>query len=280
MKLWSEDRNFSSISKKDLITFYNSSDEYLEDLKSCQGDSFYEYLAIVMQNIDRYLKTRNIKLLELGCGLGYSSYCFSQHLKEVVGTDISSKFIKFASKSYIKENLSYRVEDAVSLSFQDEEFDVAVAFDFIEHCYNVRMALNEVSRVIKKDGLIIIVSPNLCSFYWPIRNLFASNKHMQEKFSLAWTLKSLYILLKKIFSSSSNFVYKQPILDVRRIGLDFDSVYLSNPIDIRKFLKQKGFEILRGGRLTFKARLAEKLLGFFSPSFLVIFRKPLILHKL
>jgi ubiquinone/menaquinone biosynthesis C-methylase UbiE len=268
-----QDNNIGKEVKKELIEFYNTSNEYLEDLKEHDAVGSREYLKIVVDSVHRYLKSEDISLLEVGCGTGYSSFLLSKIFSKVVGADISSKFIDHACRNYDKDNLFYRKEDAANLSFKNGEFDVVASFDFIEHCYDVTKALEEMCRVLAPNGLIIILSPNLCSFFWPLRNLLCRKKHIYEKVSPGWLLQNLAILIKKSVFNSSGFIYKRPLLTPKKIGLDFDSIYLSHPQDIKNFLESNGFVILKARRHTLRARISEKLLGSFAPSFIVVAQK-------
>lgn len=259
--------------KSELIKFYNTSNEYLENLRVQDDKVSKEYLKIVVEGADKYLRRRDIRILEVGCGTGYASFHLSKVFKDVIGIDISAKFIDYASTNFKRPNLIFKNEDACNLSFRESKFDALVSFDFIEHCCDVKKSLEEMYRVVNPGGLIIIFSPNLSSFYWPLRNLFFKKKHIYGNLSVRWIFKSFYISVKKFILNSKGFIYKTPLLNSQGIGLDLDSVYLSCPEDIRSFFKQKGSELLKTKRYTLKAQVSEKLLGCFAPSFVVMARK-------
>jgi ubiquinone/menaquinone biosynthesis C-methylase UbiE len=52
------------------------------------------------------------------------------------------------------------VADAVNLPFPDQSFDAVVSFEVIEHVLDYHKYLSEVFRVLKRDGIFILSTPN------------------------------------------------------------------------------------------------------------------------
>ena len=100
-------------------------------------------------------------VLNLGCGEGYGSYILSKYAKKVVGVDIDDKSIKHASSTYIRSNLEYRVGSVTSIPVDGEEiFDAVICFEVLEHIAEHEEMLQEVKRVLKKDGIFVVSTPN------------------------------------------------------------------------------------------------------------------------
>ncbi|AIG97130.1 Lipopolysaccharide biosynthesis protein [Archaeoglobus fulgidus DSM 8774] len=100
-------------------------------------------------------------VLDLGCGEGYGSYILSKYAKKVVGVDIDDKSIKHASSTYIRSNLEYRVGSVTSIPVDGEEiFDAVICFEVLEHIAEHEEMLQEVKRVLKKDGIFVVSTPN------------------------------------------------------------------------------------------------------------------------
>ena len=60
-----------------------------------------------------------------------------------------------------RKNLSPFVKgDATHLPFRDNSFDLVTFFHVLEHIKNDKMALTEIYRVLKKDGTLLLVTPN------------------------------------------------------------------------------------------------------------------------
>lgn len=97
-------------------------------------------------------KLQGKKILDCSCGTGYGSGLLALN-NEVVGVDISKEAIDFAKKHFKKPN--FQIGNAEKLDFEDESFDVVVSFETIEHLKNPDKFLDEVRRVLKKDGIFL-----------------------------------------------------------------------------------------------------------------------------
>jgi len=58
---------------------------------------------------------------------------------------------------------SDRVGDVTALPFDDEELDAIVCTEVLEHCADPFIAVDEMRRVLKTGGLLLVTSP----FLWP-----------------------------------------------------------------------------------------------------------------
>jgi SAM-dependent methyltransferase len=102
------------------------------------------------------LDLRGKKILDVGCGDGKTGSSFVEH-NDVYGIDLSAKAVEEAQKKGVKA----QVGDAASgLPFQDEEFDVVLITDVIEHVFDPLGLLHEAKRVLKQGGILYCVFPN------------------------------------------------------------------------------------------------------------------------
>lgn len=100
------------------------------------------------------------KVLDIACGSGYGSKILAEAGGLVTGMDISGEAIANAEKFFSHQNITYKVGSGESLEFENEFFDVVVSFETIEHLENPEKYLKELSRVIKKEGMVLISTPN------------------------------------------------------------------------------------------------------------------------
>lgn len=107
---------------------------------------------------ERYFKNiKGKKILEIGCGDGG----IVQYLKnenEVYAVDISKNAMKFLKQKGIKPFLADVSKEA--LPFDDSTFDIVIALEVLEHLKGPQYAIEEVQRVLKKDGRFICSIPN------------------------------------------------------------------------------------------------------------------------
>ncbi len=70
----------------------------------------------------------------------------------------------------LAENHNYQLAentwDRVTMPFEDNVFDCAMATEVLEHCPHPEVTLCEVSRVLKKNGLFFFTVP----FVWPLHD--------------------------------------------------------------------------------------------------------------
>lgn len=100
-------------------------------------------------------------ILEIGCAYGDgAAYIAKAYNCCVTGVDISSYLIADASvrhKDLISDGiLNFNIENAESLSFEDESFEVLVSEAAFSPIINKEAAISEYYRVLKKGGFIVI----------------------------------------------------------------------------------------------------------------------------
>jgi SAM-dependent methyltransferase len=104
-------------------------------------------------------KGSTLKMLDVGCGEGYYVRDAMNEGINAYGIDISTHAIENALAE-VKDRITFG--SITEIPFADEEFDIMTAFDVIEHIdpkYTSNM-VEEIRRVLKPDGIIIITTPN------------------------------------------------------------------------------------------------------------------------
>lgn len=132
------------------------------------------------------------RILDIACGSGFGSYLFAEKGHNVIAADLSEETILQCKKDFQHPQLNYVVADATKLPFPDEHFDAVVSFETIEHTTQYTEVLSEFKRVTKRNGLILISTPNILinSPDGVVRNPY----HTQE-----WNYKQLSEILKAAY---------------------------------------------------------------------------------
>ncbi|MGZ5486705.1 MAG: class I SAM-dependent methyltransferase [Nitrososphaeraceae archaeon] len=135
--------------------FYENSSTY----GSCDKWS-NDRLNICLKLIDG-IKPKSF--LDIGCGDGYfCSRVKSLFNADVIGVDISEKACELSNK----RGINTIVADLQNiLPFKNETFDVVFCGEVIEHLADTDFLLDEIYRILKKEGYLIITTPNLASWY-------------------------------------------------------------------------------------------------------------------
>ncbi len=99
-------------------------------------------------------RSKKIKILDIGCGSGEISRFFND--LDYIGIDVNPDYIEFARKIYKK---NFEEMNAQKLRFKKRYFDYVVIIGVLHHIddKNCSLILNEITRVIKNDGKIIII---------------------------------------------------------------------------------------------------------------------------
>jgi SAM-dependent methyltransferase len=104
----------------------------------------------------------NSKILEIGCGNGkfiskFFDFNSNIHLTVIDYSDIMCTEIKALNKGFINDNkLIVKCEDLSEMSLSDEFFDIVLTINTVYFWEQVERQLNEIKRVLKKDGLFVI----------------------------------------------------------------------------------------------------------------------------
>lgn len=120
---------------------------------------FYRFLHLPLQRTEKItgaLLKHNVlkgKGLDVGAGPG-TLFCYCNHL-QLTGLDSSEEMKKLAKKRH--PNVAYVIGDAQNLPFAPKEFDFVVMSHFLSISKDPEGVIEEVKRVVKKGGYILIV---------------------------------------------------------------------------------------------------------------------------
>lgn len=130
-------------------------------------------IKIILEMVnDLDLKDKNI--LDIGCYDGTFLSLIKNRNNNFYGIDASDYAIKEAKKRGIKVK-KFFWDDKKNYHLKKIFFDLVVAGEFIEHIYDTDFFLEEVSRVLKKDGFFLISTPNVASLGRRLMLFFGEN---------------------------------------------------------------------------------------------------------
>ncbi|HUL21100.1 MAG TPA: class I SAM-dependent methyltransferase [Thermodesulfobacteriota bacterium] len=100
------------------------------------------------------------KVLDIGCGTGDRLDVFRSKGYETYGVETSD------SADYAKEHLKLEVEkgDLFSAQFPDRFFDIVTLYNVLEHTHDPLKVCQEIHRILKDSGSLVIQVPNKDSF--------------------------------------------------------------------------------------------------------------------
>jgi SAM-dependent methyltransferase len=124
---------------------------------------------------EKWFRTRNIKILDWGCGKGQVTYLCKKRNIDTVSCDIESDHADSAYGQYtpIAEHAKINVvplKHPNKLPFDDKTFDVVLSFGVLEHVPNDAESLKEINRILKPHGLFFC-------FFLPYKYSYKQHKH-------------------------------------------------------------------------------------------------------
>ena len=165
---------------------------YKASPKSTMKDLFIRGLEVSkLTEILTKLSNKNTKVLEVGCGNGYTISKLSKKLEcNFVGIDSNQQMIQLASKRKLKK-IIFRKQSILEPKFRSGMFDIV----FTQRCLinliswkSQKTALNQIHRLLKKDGFLVLLE----AFDDGLKELNQARRIIGlEKISPAW--HNLYI---------------------------------------------------------------------------------------
>jgi 2-polyprenyl-6-hydroxyphenyl methylase/3-demethylubiquinone-9 3-methyltransferase len=164
--------------KQNDLEFYDrSADEWWDQTSKIFALSYLNRPRF--QFFDRYLPDwRDLKVLDVGCGGGFTCEFLAERGAIVVGLDQSQKCI-LAAQTHARTSgfeIDYQTGVAEEMPFGDRTFDVVVCVDVLEHVADLEQVIGEISRVLKPGGWFFFdtINRNLKSrmvMIWLMENL-------------------------------------------------------------------------------------------------------------
>jgi SAM-dependent methyltransferase len=116
----------------------------------------------LMSWLSRQFYSSGMKVLDLGCGDGVNLRRYSPPGATLFGVEMSHDAARAANASGIYVAIA---DLNRSLPLRSEEFDVVTSNQVIEHLYDTDRFLQEIHRVLKPGGLLIVSTENLSSWH-------------------------------------------------------------------------------------------------------------------
>ena len=106
-------------------------------------------------------------VLDAGCGEGYGLAMLADAgARRVVGADYDARVVDHVTSTYATSVPAVEAVacELMSLPLDDDEVDVTVSFQVIEHCYDIPGYLASLRRVTRPGGEVWIATPNRLTF--------------------------------------------------------------------------------------------------------------------
>lgn len=104
--------------------------------------------------------------LEIGCGNGNGTKLIKKYFnpKTIAAIDLDDKMINIARSRNKDSSITFKVMDASKLEFPQDHFDAVFDFGIIHHIPNWKDCINEIKRILKSNGELILEDISIDSF--------------------------------------------------------------------------------------------------------------------
>lgn len=124
--------------------------------------------GMLLEHIARYyFATPYIqgRVLDIACGTGYGCHMVAKERKreviEIVGVDNDQETITYANIEYNHQKVTYMLGDAIDpeLPLKLGKFDTILSFETIEHVENDEIFMDNLYRMLKPGGVLVLSTP-------------------------------------------------------------------------------------------------------------------------
>lgn len=159
----------------------------------------------------------SLQAIDIATGGGHTALTVAPHVAHITVTDLTPTMLEQA-KAFLSEqgvtNAQYQIADAEQLPFNDNTFDRATCRIAPHHFPEVSQAVNEIARVLKPQGLFLLIDscapgdPELATFVNGIEK-WRDNSHIcsytQEQWQTFFHTAHLEIEHAEIFRRTHNY---------------------------------------------------------------------------
>lgn len=184
----------------------------------------------VIALLKRSCDLKQSKVLDVGCGDGVLTYLLRKEGVQASGLDYSHEAIAFAQEKTKGLDIDYQQGSAYELPYDDNTFDAVVSSDVIEHLQDVNAYLDEIKRVVKPGGIIVLSTP-----------IRYTEKPLDSMHVVEWFEGEYKEVIEKKLSQTEYFS-SHPIFWFEFIQRRFRNQFLLNLLSLVGFNPFRGFE--------------------------------------
>lgn len=173
---------------------------------------------------------KGMAVLDIGCGTGNFSIKLAEAGCKVVGIDISEKMLSVAKEKAKEKGLDIEFYNMniYELNFKNEYFDAVFSMAAFEFIKEPKKALDEIFRVVKKAGEILIGTINRDSSWGELYLTDKFQKNSIFKYADFKTLEDFKKIKTKNLVSTNECLFIPPTVKEEDINMDKELEYSKN----------------------------------------------------
>lgn len=221
--------DINNMSSKTVIREQYKNTDNLELRKSLHDKYSVNKVGFHKWMFEQYPFRTKIKVLELGSGRGELwDYYFANDIlqgyeMDIILSDFSDGMVNYMKERYLGQRIVIKRIDIIDIPFENDTFDIIIANSMLYHVKDIDLALSEVRRVLKKNGLFFCSTLGMNGMtqflYCALDELGISYNHESN---ISFTLQNGMQLLKKQFSKVERRDYEDAlVIDVVEDYLEY-----------------------------------------------------------
>jgi 2-polyprenyl-3-methyl-5-hydroxy-6-metoxy-1,4-benzoquinol methylase len=176
--------------------------------------------GMLLEHIARYyFATPYVRgrVLDIACGTGYGCHLVAKDRKrevtEIVGVDIDEETIKYATREYHHQKVTYLQRDILEPGLPEQLgiFDTILSFETIEHVADDELFMDQLYQMLKPGGTLVLSSPFGRGRGMPTSEPFHVHQLTPEEFEQLFDR----------FSSVEIFYQRGPTFEKKRDGVRY-----------------------------------------------------------
>lgn len=189
---------------KPVVHPFNLNNNGIQSYAMWQFEKGEDTIKNYLDYTDKSEMFNNKKVLDIGCGAGGKSlYYITLGAKHVYGVDVVDSYKKeseeLASNLNLQDKFTFVCADAKELPYPDESFDTIIMNDAMEHVSDPEGVLQEVMRVLTKNGKVYINFP-------PYNHPYGA--HLSDAINIPWV--HLFFSDKQLIKNYKELVSNLP----------------------------------------------------------------------
>ena len=183
---------------------HNNLSDYYKDLSNIRYKEHHELHSLV-----EFKKFKNKKVLEIGLGVGNDASEFVKYKAIYNGIDLSKNAVDFCKKrlDFLYKSGDILQGNAENLPYKDESFDFVYSFGVIHHTEYPNLIVDEIHRVLKKNGSFFVMVYNRSSIFYKLEILVCRRLLLLMCF-LKFNILLTFLLKGKLKIKAINYFHK------------------------------------------------------------------------
>ena len=204
-----------------------------DSYKTCEPHFRPENITNVKAKLLKIIKETNAhKLLDLGCGTGFIIDIAKNYVQEIHGIDVTQVMLSKVDKSGPAIIKTFN-HDTGSFPAEAETYDVATAYSFLHHLYDIEPTLQTTFKALRKNGKFYAdLEPNF--YLWQIINGLERNGNYDPI-----VMREIDMVKYKDEDFKKNFGLPKEIVDYAEYGKNILGGFKEE--EIKKVLLKIGF---------------------------------------